>query len=80
MLGGGHDSAQKRRSLVEAPALVLWQFDSATRREGASRSRDSFVKRPGVGIARTRNSHSPNRTIIISVPIFNILTRRDDDF
>jgi hypothetical protein len=30
--------------------VAVWQFGSATRREGASRSRDSFVNCPGQGL------------------------------
>jgi hypothetical protein len=60
--------------------VVPWQYGSATRREGALRNRDSFVNCPGAGIARTRNSHSPNRTIIISSLIFYTPARRHDDF
>jgi hypothetical protein len=44
-------------------SAALWHFGSAMRREGASRSRDSFVNCPGQGGARTHNPHSPNRTI-----------------
>jgi hypothetical protein len=34
--------------------VAVWQFGSATRREGASRSRDRFVNCPGKGTARAR--------------------------
>jgi hypothetical protein len=60
--------------------VVLWQFGSATRREGASRNRDSFVNCPGAGGCAHAQPSFPDRTIIISSPIFNIPTRRHDDF
>ncbi len=53
--GARHGTRHGARPLPQQErGLVLWQLGSATRREGASRSRDSFVNCPGDGGARAR--------------------------
>ena len=62
----------------EGSCSLAIRFCDAPRRRFANR--DSFVNCPGEGMRAPRNPHSPNRTIIISSPRFNIPTRRHDDF
>ena len=64
--------------------VVLWQLGSATRREGALRSRDSFVNCPGDGVAahcatlilRTAQSSSHRRYSTFRLDVMMISERR----